>query len=166
MEPVQIKETWRRRGLAAKGVLTLRHNGNIMTISWPWYDYTTLCICQNLSNYTLKIGELCRIHLVVLYSLSHFRLFATPWTVAQQAPSSMRVPGQEHWSGLPFPSPVYTLYLSNNADWKNETNRYMLEVDLNEMLDKISDKLLERVTNIWKTGWEFKDILIGKSQLQ
>ena len=31
---------------------------------------------------------------------------ATSWTVASQAPLSMRFPRQEHWSGLPFPSPV------------------------------------------------------------
>ena len=30
--------------------------------------------------------------------------FVTPWTVACQAPLSMRFPGQEYWSGLPFPS--------------------------------------------------------------
>ena len=30
---------------------------------------------------------------------------ATPWTVAHQAPLSMRFPRQEYWSGLPFPSP-------------------------------------------------------------
>ena len=29
---------------------------------------------------------------------------ATPWTVARQAPLSMRVSRQEYWSGLPFPS--------------------------------------------------------------
>ena len=28
-----------------------------------------------------------------------------PWTVAHQAPLSMRFPRQEYWSGLPFPSP-------------------------------------------------------------
>ena len=31
--------------------------------------------------------------------------FATLWTVACQAPLSMRFSGQEYWSGLPFPSP-------------------------------------------------------------
>ena len=38
-------------------------------------------------------------------SLSHVRLFATPWTVAYQAPPSMEFSRQEYWSGLPFPSP-------------------------------------------------------------
>ena len=31
--------------------------------------------------------------------------FATPWTVALQAPLYMGFPRQEYWSGLPFPSP-------------------------------------------------------------
>ena len=38
--------------------------------------------------------------------LSHARLFATPWTVADQAPPSMGFSRQKYWSGLPFPSPV------------------------------------------------------------
>ena len=38
-------------------------------------------------------------------SLSRVGLFATPWTVARQAPLSMRFPKQEYWSGLPFPYP-------------------------------------------------------------
>ena len=37
-------------------------------------------------------------------SLSRVRLFATPWTVARQAPLSMGFSRQECWSGLPFPS--------------------------------------------------------------
>ena len=37
--------------------------------------------------------------------LSRVRLFATPWTVAYQAPWSMGFSRQEYWSGLPFPSP-------------------------------------------------------------
>ena len=39
--------------------------------------------------------------------LSCVRLFATPWTVAHQAPPSMESSRQEYWSGLPFPSPGY-----------------------------------------------------------
>ena len=38
-------------------------------------------------------------------SLSSLGLFATPWTVAYQAPQSMEFSRQEYWSGLPFPSP-------------------------------------------------------------
>ena len=39
-----------------------------------------------------------------MLSLSRVQLFATPWTVAYQAPS-MRFSRKEYWSGLPFPSP-------------------------------------------------------------
>ena len=42
---------------------------------------------------------------LVVKSLSRIRLFATPWTVAYQAPQSMEFSRQEYWSGLPFPSP-------------------------------------------------------------
>ena len=42
---------------------------------------------------------------VKVKSLSHVRLFATPWTVAYQNPLSMGFPRQEYWSGMPFPSP-------------------------------------------------------------
>ena len=38
-------------------------------------------------------------------SLSHVQLFATPWTVAQQAPLPMEFSRQEYRSGWPFPSP-------------------------------------------------------------
>jgi len=37
-------------------------------------------------------------------SLSHVRLFATPWAVAHQAPRPMGFSRHEYWSGLPFPS--------------------------------------------------------------
>ena len=35
--------------------------------------------------------------------LSHIWLFATPWTVAHQAPLSMEFSRQEYWSRLPLP---------------------------------------------------------------
>ena len=38
-------------------------------------------------------------------SLNRVQLFATPWTVACQAPPSMEFSRQEYWTGLPFPSP-------------------------------------------------------------
>ena len=37
--------------------------------------------------------------------LSRFRLLATPWTSAHQAPPSMGFSSQEYWSRLPLPSP-------------------------------------------------------------
>ena len=43
--------------------------------------------------------------MLCLCVLSHVQLFATPWTVACQAPLSMEFSRQEYWSGLPCPSP-------------------------------------------------------------
>ena len=45
-------------------------------------------------------------------SLSRVRLFATPWTIAHQAPPSMGFSRQECWSRLPFPSPGAQLTLT------------------------------------------------------
>ena len=42
---------------------------------------------------------------VKVKSFSCVWLFATPWTVAYQAPPSMGFSRQQYWSGLPFPSP-------------------------------------------------------------
>ena len=45
---------------------------------------------------------------VCVYELSHFssvKLFATPWTVACQAPLSMGLSWLDYSSGLPFPFP-------------------------------------------------------------
>ena len=44
-------------------------------------------------------------HHVCVCMLSHVCLFATPWTVAHQAPLCMGLSQQEHWNGLPFPIP-------------------------------------------------------------
>ena len=45
--------------------------------------------------------------LLLLSHFSHVRLCVTPETAAHQAPPSLGFSRQEHWSGLPFPSPVH-----------------------------------------------------------
>ena len=45
--------------------------------------------------------------LLLLSHFSRFQLCATPWTAAHQAPLSLGFSRQEHWSGLPFPSPMH-----------------------------------------------------------
>ena len=57
--------------------------------------------------FDLKIREKI---LQTLLKLSHFsrvRLCATPQMAAHQAPLSLGFSRQEHWSGLPFPSPMH-----------------------------------------------------------
>ena len=55
-------------------------------------------------------GLTCQLHIYMkkwseVKSLSRVRLFATPWTVAHQAPLSIEFFRQEYWSGLPFLPP-------------------------------------------------------------
>ena len=52
----------------------------------------------------LEAGKGC-----VFYLLSRVLLLAIPCTVASSAPLSMGFFRQEHWSGLPFPSPKGTI---------------------------------------------------------
>ena len=52
----------------------------------------------------LHVGISISVCWVVLVAQS-CQLFGTRWTVACQAPLSMGFSRQEHWSGLPFPSP-------------------------------------------------------------
>ena len=44
--------------------------------------------------------------LLLLSHFSHVQLCATPEMAAHQAPPSLGFSRQEHWSGLPFPSPM------------------------------------------------------------
>ena len=55
----------------------------------------------------------------LLLLLSHFIgvwLCATPQMAAHQAPSSLGFSRQEHWSGLPFPSPMHE---SEKSKWSH-----------------------------------------------
>ena len=57
-----------------------------------------------------KVKHQYSILTLLLLLLSHFsrvRLCATPETAAHQAPPSLQFSRQEHWSGLPFPSPMH-----------------------------------------------------------
>ena len=51
------------------------------------------------------LGCRCPFHMCACSVLSYVQLFATPWTVAHQAPLSMGFSRQECWNGLPFPPP-------------------------------------------------------------
>ena len=45
--------------------------------------------------------------LLLLSCFSRVQFCATPQTAAHQAPLSLGFSRQEHWSGLPFPSPMH-----------------------------------------------------------
>ena len=46
--------------------------------------------------------------LLLLSRFSYVQLCATPLTAAHQAPPTLGLSRQEHWSGLPFPSPKWS----------------------------------------------------------
>ena len=54
--------------------------------------------------------------LLLLNHFSHVRLCVTPWTAAHQAPPTLGFSRQEHWSGLPFSSPMHE---SEKWKWSN-----------------------------------------------
>ena len=45
--------------------------------------------------------------LLLLNCFSRVQLYATPQTAVHQVPPSLGFSRQEHWSGLPFPSPMH-----------------------------------------------------------
>ena len=74
--------------------------------------YWTKC---NSDYFLFKITTIVATQTVLLL-LSHFsrvRLCVTPETAAHQAPPSLGFSRQEHWSGLPFPSPMH-----ESESWK------------------------------------------------
>ena len=66
-----------------------------------------------LSWFCTKIIHLRESFVAAAKSFSHVRLCATPETAAHQAPPSLGFSRQEHWSGLPFPSPMH-----ESEEWK------------------------------------------------
>ena len=75
----------------------------LLTINIPLYVYTPICL--SIHNF-MDIWVIC----TLLLLLSHFScvpLCAIPETAAHQAPPSLGFSSQEHWSGLPFPSPMH-----------------------------------------------------------
>ena len=71
------------------------HLGGKFIIVWRWVCFPLL---------SLRTEELL---LLLLSHFSRVRLCATPKTAAHQAPPSLGFSRQEHWSGLPFPSPMH-----------------------------------------------------------
>ena len=55
----------------------------------------------------IALSEFLLLLLLLLSRFSHIRLCATPETAAHKAPPSLGFSRQEHWSGLPFPSPMH-----------------------------------------------------------
>ena len=60
-----------------------------------------------MTRYDQTSALLLLLLLLLLSSFSRVRLCATPQKEAHQAPPSLGFSRKEHWSGLPFPSPMH-----------------------------------------------------------
>ena len=90
--------------------------------------------------------------------LSCVQLFATPWTIDYQRPSSMGFSRQEYWSGVPLPSPLrYDLY-QIPYDYTLEVANRFKGLDL---IDRVPEELWTEVRNILQEK-VFKTILKKK----
>ena len=72
----------------------------LVWVVFLWMYITTCCFAIHLLIYTWIASMFCCCCL-----LNQVQLSETPQTSAHQAPLSMEFPRQEHWSGLPSPSP-------------------------------------------------------------
>ena len=63
--------------------------------------------CSFIYNSQDKEPKCVSMLLLLLSHLSRVQLCVTPETAAHQAPPSLGFSRQEHWSGLPFPSPMH-----------------------------------------------------------
>ena len=83
-------------------------NSNCIRLLRLLFHHTAAKPCQLAFYKRQFILYVVWIYFKITCMLSHFscvRLFATPGTVARQAPLSMESSRQEYWSGLPFPFP-------------------------------------------------------------
>ena len=97
------------RGSSCPGIKTLVSCivGRFLTI---WANREAPNITVDTGLYNMHRKEKCEEIQLLLLLLSRFSrvwLCATPQTAAHQAPQSLGFSRQEHWSGLPFPSPMH-----------------------------------------------------------
>ena len=70
-------------------------------------EFTKAEVTKLSCSKTAVASQVVLLLLLLLSCFSRVRLCATPQTAAHQAPPSLGFSRQEHWSGLPFPSPMH-----------------------------------------------------------
>ena len=95
------------KGFAAAAAAATKSLWSCPTLCNPIDQSTRLCRPWDSPGKNTEMGchFLLQCMKVKVKLLSHARLVATPWTADYQAPPSMGFSRQEHWSGLPLPSP-------------------------------------------------------------
>ena len=77
----------------------------VSRVPWTARRSNQSILKETTPEYSLK-GPMLKL-LLLLSRFSRVRLCATPETAAHQAPLFLGFSRQEHWSGLPFPSPMH-----------------------------------------------------------
>ena len=74
--------------------------------TWSWVEFLTYWVYKDYKLFKQEclVEYVCPL-MQLACMLSCIQLFATPWTIAHQAPLSLEFSRQEYWSGLPFPFP-------------------------------------------------------------
>ena len=73
--------------------------------TFPYATYLKSLLSLGRHIYSLICTQMKYVHFYVQSLFSHVQLFVTLWVGVCQVPPSMGFSRQEHWSGLPFPSP-------------------------------------------------------------
>ena len=73
---------------------------------YPWTSVCYLCLFSS-AFILMTLNSVSKLLLLLLSRFSRVRLCATPLTAAHQVPPTLGFSRQEHWSGLPFPSPMH-----------------------------------------------------------
>ena len=90
--------TWKKPSWVCKGWWTLKEKEEFFQ-----HFFKAETLSAKVQNLWRSLGIYTYIHIHACSVVSDS--FATPWTVVLQAPLSLEFFRQEHWSGLPFPSP-------------------------------------------------------------
>ena len=103
-------EVWLQLKLAGSLILVLLDHVYLLKKKEPnsfsYLKGKSTFIERPLVSYLISFNYLLLL-LLLLSRFSRVRLCATPKTAAHRAPPSLGFSRQEHWSGLPFPSPMH-----------------------------------------------------------
>ena len=101
-------ETWKRPKWPSAGKWIQMWDRYKAYTQWntiqSWKELNNI-ICRNTGGPRDYCTKWSQMQVCMLSRFSPVQLFATPWTVAHQAPLSMGFSRQEYWSELPFPPP-------------------------------------------------------------
>ena len=97
---------WKKAGMDGRSQEHAR-SGSYWMICSNKQEETAGKKMEDFGDRGIYLWEVVKEFLLLLSCFICVRLCATPWTAAHQAPPSLGFSRQEHWSGLPFPSPMH-----------------------------------------------------------